>query len=148
MMTSFCIVADQWTEKFSGKLNQAERLWRNLLINSSLSIFQGLAIVVYISLHHADENFCLLLFVLGCYPYDGESHSASHVRAFVDNKLADYNLTDSSKYVVTNNERKMQKLRLVKIAFVLNARYTTSTNNWVMRLIQQKFMWKKMLSRK
>ena len=81
-------------------------------------------------MHHVDENFCLLVFVLGCYPYDGESHSVSHVRAFVDNKLADYNLTlDSSKYVATDNEPKMQKLRLVKIEFVLDARHTTSTNS-------------------
>ena len=62
-----------------------------------------------ISLHHIDTDFQQLLFVLGCFPYDGESHSAANTRAFVDDKLSEYGLKlDASKYVVTDNEPKIQ----------------------------------------
>ncbi|CAF1563917.1 unnamed protein product, partial [Rotaria sordida] len=61
-----------------------------------------------ISIHHVDREFRSLYFILGCYPYDVESHSAQHLRAFVEEKLNDYQLyLDSSKYVVTDNEAKM-----------------------------------------
>lgn len=62
-----------------------------------------------ISLHHIDTDFHQLLFVLGCFPYHAESHSAANTRAFVDEKLSEYGLIlDDSKYVVTDNEPKMQ----------------------------------------
>ncbi|CAF4164080.1 unnamed protein product [Rotaria sordida] len=61
-----------------------------------------------ISVHHTDRDFRLFNFILGCYPYDAESHSAQHLRAFVDQKLNEYKLClDNSKYVVTDNEAKM-----------------------------------------
>ncbi|CAF4687664.1 unnamed protein product, partial [Rotaria sp. Silwood2] len=60
------------------------------------------------SVHHTDRDFRLFNFILGCYPYDAESHSAQHLHAFVDQKLNEYKLRlDSSKYVVTDNEAKM-----------------------------------------
>ncbi|CAF2863787.1 unnamed protein product [Rotaria sp. Silwood2] len=48
-------------------------------------------------------------FILGCYPYDRESHSANQVRQFVDSKLAEYHLIlDSQTFVVTDNENLMK----------------------------------------
>ena len=62
-----------------------------------------------ISLHHVDVNHRLLVFILGCFPYDGESHSAANIRTFVDQKLSEFNLKlNSSKYVVSDNEPKMR----------------------------------------
>lgn len=55
-----------------------------------------------------DENFRLFSFILGCYPYDASSHSAPRFRAFIDNKLQEYNIKlDSSQDVVSDNEIKM-----------------------------------------
>ncbi len=59
-------------------------------------------------MRHVTDNFKLLSFILGCYPYDALSHSAQDFRAFVDTKLQDYNLKlDLSKFVVSDNEMKM-----------------------------------------
>jgi hypothetical protein len=47
-------------------------------------------------------------YFLGCYPYDASSHSAPRFRAFIDNKLQEYNIKlDSSQDVVSDNEIKM-----------------------------------------
>lgn len=45
---------------------------------------------------------------MGCFPYDAPSHSAAHVRTFVNQKLEEFKLQlDITKYVVTDNEPKM-----------------------------------------
>ena len=103
-MDSFCIVVDQWTEKYTGK---KIHLFIVLLFFISWYLFMldhlGLS-YCGISVHHTDRDFRLFNFILGCYPYDAESHSAQHLRAFVDQKLNEYKLRlDSSKYVVTDN---------------------------------------------
>ncbi|CAF3948649.1 unnamed protein product [Rotaria sp. Silwood1] len=61
-----------------------------------------------ISLHHINKDWKLQCFVLGCYPYDLESHSAKNTRKFVDSKLSDFGLAlNDSIYVVSDNEIKM-----------------------------------------
>ncbi|CAF4186645.1 unnamed protein product, partial [Rotaria sordida] len=68
-----------------------------------------------IALSHVDSNYRRYTFILGCYPYDGKSHSAANVRAFVDSKLADYNLTlDSSKKIVAHMRRSHKQQQLSK----------------------------------
>ncbi len=46
--------------------------------------------------------------MLGCYPYELESHSAINTRKFVESKLAEYKLElNDDIYVVSDNEPKM-----------------------------------------
>ncbi|CAF4085749.1 unnamed protein product [Rotaria sordida] len=84
-MTSYCIICDFWTEKFTG-----------------LS-YCGLA------LRHVTKDFKLLNFILGCFLFDSESQSASNIRAFVDSQLLSFGLVlNSNIFVVTDNENKMR----------------------------------------
>ncbi|CAF4824077.1 unnamed protein product, partial [Rotaria sp. Silwood2] len=50
----------------------------------------------------------LFTFILGCFPYNAASHSAQHLREFVNNILEEYKIQlDSTKFAVTDNEPKM-----------------------------------------
>jgi hypothetical protein len=61
-----------------------------------------------VALRHVDEDFHLFTFILGCFPYNAASHSAQHLREFVNNILEEYKIQlDSTKFVVTDNEPKM-----------------------------------------
>ncbi|CAF4312008.1 unnamed protein product [Rotaria sp. Silwood2] len=83
-LVSYTIVVDSWKDSFTG--------------------------IQYcgISLHHISNDWKLQCFVLGCYPYDLESHSATNTRKFVESKLSDFGLElNDSIYVVSDNENKM-----------------------------------------
>ncbi|CAF2713395.1 unnamed protein product [Rotaria sp. Silwood2] len=103
--TTFCIVVDQWTEKYTGKKTDLF-IVRLFFISWYLFSLDQLGLSYCgISIHYTDRDFRLLNFILRCYPYDAESHSAQHLRTFVDQKLNEYKLRlDSLKYVVTDNE--------------------------------------------
>lgn len=59
-------------------------------------------------MHLISADWKLQCFVLGCYPYDLESHSAINTRNFVELKLSDFGLQlNDSIYVVSDNETKM-----------------------------------------
>ena len=61
-----------------------------------------------ITLRFVDENFQSFNFILGCFPYDAPSHSAQHLREFVDEKLQQFTLKlDNTTYAVTDNEPRM-----------------------------------------
>ena len=58
---------------------------------------------------HLTDELNLHVYILGCYPYDRENHTANQVRQFVDGKLLEYNLSlDRSKFVVCDNGNKMK----------------------------------------
>ena len=60
-----------------------------------------------IALRYVDD-FQLYTFILGCVPYDAISHSAVHLREFVNRVLNEYKLQlETTKLVVTDNEPKM-----------------------------------------
>ncbi|CAF0799454.1 unnamed protein product [Adineta steineri] len=62
-----------------------------------------------IALFHLTEDLQLLVFTLGCYPYDQDNQTSPQVRQFVDSKLMEYHLSlDDSKFVVCDNENKMK----------------------------------------
>ncbi|CAF1483898.1 unnamed protein product [Rotaria sordida] len=83
-LISYTIVVDFWKDSFTG-IQYCE-----------------------ISLHHTSNDWKLQCFVLGCYPYDLESHSAINTRKFVESKLSDFGLKlNDSIYVVSDNETKM-----------------------------------------
>ncbi|CAF1478389.1 unnamed protein product [Adineta ricciae] len=83
-LNSFCLAVDQRTESYTG------------------TSYCGIA------LRYVDDNFQLYTFILGCFPYDAESHSAPHLREFITKKLEDFKLKlDLNKYVVSDNEPKM-----------------------------------------
>ena len=61
-----------------------------------------------IAVRFVDQSFQLFTFILGCFPYNAPSHSAKHVREFVNQVLEEFKLQlDSTKYVVSDNEPKM-----------------------------------------
>ena len=61
-----------------------------------------------IALRYVDDNYKLFTFILGCFPYDADNHSAPHLREFIIKKLEEFKLKlDLSKYVVSDNEPKM-----------------------------------------
>ncbi|CAF3010371.1 unnamed protein product, partial [Rotaria sp. Silwood2] len=83
-LTSFCLIADQWTEARTG--------------------------VTYcgIALRYVGEYSQLFTFIIGCFPYNAASHSAQHLREFVNKILDEYKLQlDSTKFVATDNEPKI-----------------------------------------
>ncbi|CAF4557208.1 unnamed protein product, partial [Didymodactylos carnosus] len=83
-LNSFCLVIDQWTESYTG------------------TSYCGIA------LRYVDDNFQLFTFILGCFPYETESHSAPHLREFIIKKLEEFKLKlNLTKYVVIDNEPKM-----------------------------------------
>ena len=50
----------------------------------------------------------MFTFILGCFPYDAATHSAQHLREFVNKTLEDYKVVlDSTKFIVKDNEAKM-----------------------------------------
>ena len=60
-------------------------------------------------LYHVSDDWKLQCFILGCYPYDLESHSAINTRKFVKSKLCQLKLqVNDSIYVVSDNKTKMQ----------------------------------------
>ncbi|CAF3811549.1 unnamed protein product [Rotaria sp. Silwood1] len=61
-----------------------------------------------IALQYVGEYSQLFTFIIGCFPYNAASHSAQHLREFVNKILEEYKLQlDSTKFVVTDNEPKM-----------------------------------------
>ncbi|CAF4515924.1 unnamed protein product [Rotaria sp. Silwood2] len=83
-LNSFCLVVDQWKESYTG------------------ISYCGIA------LRYVDDNYKLFTFILGCFPYDADNHSAPHLREFIIKKLEEFKLKlDLSKYVVSDNEPKM-----------------------------------------
>ena len=61
-----------------------------------------------IAIRFIDEEYQLFTYILGCFPYDAPSHSAQHLREFVDRKIGEFGLKlDPSKFVVSDNESKM-----------------------------------------
>ncbi|CAF3483352.1 unnamed protein product [Rotaria sp. Silwood2] len=83
-LVSYTIVVDFWKDSFTG--------------------------IQYcgISLHYISTDWKPYCFVLGCYQYDLESHSAINTRKFVESKLSDFGLElNDSIYVVSDNEPKM-----------------------------------------
>ncbi len=61
-----------------------------------------------VALRYVDQEYQLFNFILGCVPYNAASHSAQHLREFVNKLLEEYKLQlDSTKFVVTDNEPKM-----------------------------------------
>ncbi|CAF3993551.1 unnamed protein product [Rotaria sordida] len=61
-----------------------------------------------IALRYIGEYSQLFTFIIGCFPYNAASHSAKHLREFVNKILEEYKLQlDSTKFVVTDNEPKM-----------------------------------------
>ncbi|CAF1448781.1 unnamed protein product [Rotaria sordida] len=83
-LTSFCLIVDNWTETYTG------------------ISYCGIA------LRYVGGDHQLFTFILGCFPYNGVSHSSQHLREFVDKILQEYKLTlDPTKFVVTDNEPKM-----------------------------------------
>ncbi|CAF4803365.1 unnamed protein product [Rotaria sp. Silwood1] len=83
-LTSFCLIVDQWTEAHTG------------------ISYCGIA------LQYVGEYSQLFTFIIGCFPYNAASHSAQHLREFVNKILEEYKLQlDSTKFVVTDNEPKM-----------------------------------------
>ncbi|CAF3157858.1 unnamed protein product [Rotaria socialis] len=83
-LTNFCLIVDQWTEAHTG------------------ISYCGIA------LRYVDDDYQLFTFILGCFPYNAISHSAQHLREFVNKILEEFKLQlDSSKFVVTDNEPKM-----------------------------------------
>ncbi|CAF4064119.1 unnamed protein product [Adineta steineri] len=84
-MKSYSVVVDFWTDAHTGVS------------------FCGIA------LFHLTEDLQLLVFTLGCYPYDQDNQTSPQVRQFVDSKLMEYHLSlDDSKFVVCDNENKMK----------------------------------------
>ncbi|CAF4627166.1 unnamed protein product [Rotaria sp. Silwood2] len=82
--TSFCLIVDQCTEAHTG------------------ISYCGIA------LRYVGEYSQLFTFIIGCFPYNAASHSAQHLREFVNKILEEYKLQlDSTKFVVTDNEPKM-----------------------------------------
>ncbi|CAF4693427.1 unnamed protein product, partial [Rotaria sp. Silwood2] len=83
-LTSFCLIADQCTEAHAG------------------ISYCGIA------LRYVGEYSQLFMFIIGCFPYNAASHSAQHLRKFVNKILEEYKLQlDSTKFVVTSNEPKI-----------------------------------------
>ncbi|CAF1935922.1 unnamed protein product [Rotaria magnacalcarata] len=83
-LNSFCLVVDQWKESYTG------------------ISYCGIA------LRYVDDNYKLFTFILGCFPYDADNHSAPHLREFIIKKLEEFKLKlDLSTYVVSDNEPKM-----------------------------------------
>ncbi|CAF4679182.1 unnamed protein product, partial [Rotaria sp. Silwood2] len=61
-----------------------------------------------IALQYVEEYYQLFAFIIGCFPYNAASHSAQHLRKFVNKILEEYKLQlDSTKFVVTDNEPKI-----------------------------------------
>ncbi|CAF4876290.1 unnamed protein product, partial [Rotaria sp. Silwood2] len=61
-----------------------------------------------IALQYVEEYYQLFAFIIGCFPYNAASHSAQHLREFVNKILEEYKLQlDSTKFVVRDNEPKM-----------------------------------------
>ncbi len=59
-------------------------------------------------MRYVTKDFELFTFILGCFPYNAATHSAQHIREFVNKMLEDYKLVlDPTKFVVTDNEPKM-----------------------------------------
>ncbi|CAF3860218.1 unnamed protein product, partial [Rotaria sp. Silwood1] len=83
-LTSFCLIVDQWTEAHTGIR------------------YCGIA------LRYVEEYSQLFTFIIGCFRDNAASHSAQHLREFVNKILEEYKLQlDSTKFVVTDNEPKM-----------------------------------------
>ncbi|CAM4966795.1 unnamed protein product [Rotaria socialis] len=60
-----------------------------------------------VALRYATDDFQLFTFTLGCFPYNAASHSAQHLREFVNKVLAEYKLVlGTTKFAVTDNEAK------------------------------------------
>ena len=65
-----------------------------------------------IVLRYVSDDYQLFAFILGCFPYSRVSHSAQHLREFVDKILEEYKLKlDLTKFDVTDNEPKMSAFR-------------------------------------
>ncbi|CAF3311246.1 unnamed protein product [Rotaria socialis] len=61
-----------------------------------------------VALRYVTDDFQLFTFILGCFPYNATSHSAQHLREFVNKVLAEYKLVlGTTKFAVTDNEAKM-----------------------------------------
>ncbi|CAF5190467.1 unnamed protein product, partial [Rotaria sp. Silwood1] len=61
-----------------------------------------------IALRYVGEYSQLFTFIIDCFPYNAATHSAQHLREFVNKILEEYKLQlDSTKFVVTDNEPKM-----------------------------------------
>ncbi|CAF4038052.1 unnamed protein product [Rotaria sp. Silwood1] len=83
-LDSYVVVVDMWTEKYTG------------------IHFCGA------SLRSLDSDFHLHLFSLGCKPYTLANQTAPNIRKFVDDLLADYNLSlNPNSFIVSDNEPKM-----------------------------------------
>ena len=77
-------------------------MWLN-----SINFYLGIS-YCGIGLRFVDERFRLFNYILGSFPYEAPSHSAPHLREFVNTKLEEYRLKlDSTKYVVSDNEARM-----------------------------------------
>ncbi|CAF2512163.1 unnamed protein product [Rotaria sp. Silwood2] len=84
-MKWYTVVVDFWTDAHSGVQ------------------FCGIA------LHHVTSRLELQDWILGCYPYDCENHSALQVRQFVNSKLSEFHLKlDNEIFVVTDNKNCMK----------------------------------------
>ncbi|CAF3885120.1 unnamed protein product, partial [Rotaria sp. Silwood1] len=83
-LTSFCLIVDQCTEAHTG------------------ISYCGIA------LRYVGEYSQLFTFIIDCFPYNAATHSAQHLREFVNKILEEYKLQlDSTKFVVTDNEPKI-----------------------------------------
>ncbi|CAF3394488.1 unnamed protein product, partial [Rotaria sp. Silwood2] len=83
-LDSYEVVVDMWTEKYTG------------------IHFCGA------SLRSLDSDFHLHLFSLGCKPYTLANQTAPNIRKFIDDLLADYNLSlNPNSFIVSGNELKM-----------------------------------------
>lgn len=62
-----------------------------------------------VALFHVNGQLEFQNYILGCFPYDRENHTAIQVRQFVDSKLLEFGLTLNNKiFVVTDNENCMK----------------------------------------
>ncbi|CAF4165076.1 unnamed protein product [Rotaria sordida] len=83
-LDSYVVVVDMWTEKYTG------------------IHFCGA------TLRSIDSDFHLHLFSLGCKPYTLANQTAPNIRKFIDDLLADYNLSlNPNSFIVSDNEPKM-----------------------------------------
>ncbi|CAF4341125.1 unnamed protein product [Rotaria socialis] len=88
-LTSYYIIVDQWTETHT---------------------------VTGVALRYVTDDFQLFTFILGCFPHNAASHSAQHLREFVNKVLAEYKLVlDTTKFAVTDNEAKIHSHKQQKL---------------------------------
>ncbi|CAF4911362.1 unnamed protein product, partial [Rotaria socialis] len=79
--------------------------------------FQNIVqILAEVALRYVTDDFQLFTFILGCFPYNAASHSAQHLREFVNKVLAEYKLVlDTTKFAVTDNEAKIHSHKQQKL---------------------------------